>query len=116
MKRYISKGLFVLAVAPTLMFCCAGAGQNVDKETAGNDTQAEQQELIVKFKSDVNQAQRTALETRIGLEKVKDISTLNMTVYRVTSEKSVEAAVRACEQEPYVEYAEPNREYKTQNR
>lgn len=73
-----------------------------------------EQEIVVKFKSEAKPAQISALETQVGLKEVNEISTLNIKVYEVTSEKTVDEAINACEKEPFVEYAEPNLKYRTQ--
>jgi len=52
-----------------------------------------------------------SLTSELGLEKVKEIKQLNLTVFKITSKLSVEEAVKKCQQNPVVEYAEPNYTY-----
>ncbi len=70
-------------------------------------------EIIVKFKPEAAEAQIKNMESESGLEKIKDIPGLNMKVYRITSTKSVEEVIEACQKHSFVEYAEANQEYRT---
>jgi thermitase len=69
-------------------------------------------EVLIKFKVGVAADSIQSLTTRLGLEKVQDIEPLGVRVYRITSRRSVEEVVRACQNNPHVEYAEPNFKYR----
>jgi hypothetical protein len=68
--------------------------------------------VLVKFISGVKEAQINVLEYDVGLQQINEIPELNVRVFKITSSKSVKKVVDACEKMPYVEYAEPNYEYK----
>ncbi len=70
-------------------------------------------EILVKFKQGIKDSQITAMSTNIGLQQIKEIKPLRLRVFRVTSGKSVQDVIKACQKEPFVEYAEPNRTYQT---
>ncbi len=71
-------------------------------------------EVLIKFKSDVQEDQIKAMAAEIGMVQIKKIPQLNLRVFRITSRKSVEEVIKHCQEEPFVEYAEPNQTYKTQ--
>lgn len=72
--------------------------------------------IIVKFKPETEESQIKNMEMESGLEKIKEIPELNMKVYRITSTKSVEEVIEACQKHPFVEYAEADQEYRTMER
>jgi hypothetical protein len=69
-------------------------------------------EVLIKFKPDVPEDSIKAYTAKLGLEKVREISAINVRVYRITSQRSVEQVVRDCQSSPHVEYAEPNIKYR----
>jgi len=71
-------------------------------------------EILIKFKPGTAEETVQSLTTEVGLEKVKDIPEIGVGVYRITSGISVEEAVQKCQQNPQVEYAEPNYEYRVE--
>lgn len=73
-----------------------------------------QKEIIVKFKKGATLDQIKTLEQEIGLSQVKDIRALRMKVYRIISGKNPQEAISACQGRNCVEYAEENKNYKTQ--
>lgn len=79
-------------------------------ERQGGDQ--EPQEVLVKFISGVKEAQINVMEYDVGLKQINEIPELNVRVFKITSSKSVKNVVDECEKMPYVEYAEPNYEYK----
>ncbi len=72
------------------------------------------QEILVKFKAGVEESRVKALASEVGLEQIKTIPELNLRVFKITSQKSLEEVIAACQKQPFVEYAEPNQKYRTQ--
>ena len=71
-------------------------------------------EILVKFKAGADDRQIRAMQSEIGLEQIKTIPALNLRAFRITSQKSLEAAIQACQRMSFVEYAEPNQQVRTQ--
>ncbi len=72
------------------------------------------QEIIIKFKPDAKPEQIKAMAAELGLQQVKEISALNVRVYKCSSPKPIKEIIESCSKQAFVEYAEPNRIYKTQ--
>ena len=72
------------------------------------------QEILVKFKAGVEDSQVKAMQSEIGLEQIKTIPELNLRVFKITSQKSLQEVIQACQKMSFVEYAEPNQQYRTQ--
>ena len=83
-------------------------------KTSQNKAESALQEILVKFKPGVDETQVKALEAEIGLEQVKTIPVLNLRVFKITSQKSLQEAIAACQKMSFVEYAEPNQQYRAQ--
>ena len=49
-----------------------------------------------------------SLTANLGLEKIKEIPALNVKVYELGPNISIEEAVQRCMKNPHVEYAEPD--------
>lgn len=79
----------------------------------GSVKRATPNEVLVKFKPEVKEAQIKSMASEVGMEQVKFIKELNLRVFKITSGKSVQDVIKHCEKESYVEYAEPNLKYKT---
>ena len=78
-------------------------------------TEAElSQEIIVKFKAGAEEVQVKAMQSEIGLKQIKTIPELNLKVFKITSQKSLQEVIQACQKMSFVEYAEPNQQYRTQ--
>ncbi len=78
-------------------------------------TEAElSQEIIVKFKAGAEEVQVKAMQSEIGLKQIKTIPELNLKVFKITSQKSLQEVIQACQKLSFVEYAEPNQQYRTQ--
>ncbi len=88
-------------------------GFSEDKSTRGV-TDSGGLEILVKFKPDIEESRVRALELEVGLQHVKTITALNLKVYKVTSNKSLEEVIAACEKASFVEYAEPNQKVSAQ--
>jgi len=72
------------------------------------------QEILVKFKVGVEDSQVNAMQAEIGLQQIKTIPELNLRVFKITSKKSLQEVIQACQKMSFVEYAEPNQQYRTQ--
>lgn len=81
-----------------------------------SETKADEpaQEILVKFKPQVEDVQIRAMESKIGLQQIKTIPALNLRVFKIASQKSLQEVIEACQKMPFVEYAEPNQKYRTQ--
>lgn len=66
-----------------------------------------QKEVLIKFVPEVNTIQVDSLTSALGLQKVKTIQEINVNVYEISSEYSVQEVVQVCSNLPYVVYAEP---------
>jgi hypothetical protein len=99
--------LVVLSLAAIWMPCREPAQKNV-----GDSAPAESAEILIKFKPGTPADSIQALETRLGLEKIREISAIGVHVYRTTSRVSANQALRQSQTSPLVEYAEPNIKYK----
>ncbi len=84
----------------------------------GSETQTSDsgREVLIKFKPDAKTEQIKAMSEDIGMQQVKEIKALNVRVFKITSDKSLDEVIKHCKQEPFVEYAEPNQTYKTQKK
>ncbi len=72
------------------------------------------QEILVKFKAGAEDSQVKAMQSEIGLKQIKTIPELNLRVFKITSQKSLQEVIQACQKMSFVEYAEPNQQYRTQ--
>ena len=71
-------------------------------------------EILFKFKAGAEDSQVKALQSEIGLEQIKTIPALNLRVFKITSQKSLQEVIQACQEMSFVEYAEPNQQYRAQ--
>ncbi len=85
-------------------------------ETETQTTENVGLEILVKFKPDVDEAQINSMSAEIGLQQIKEIRELNLRVFKITSKKSLIDVIAHCQKEPFVEYAEPNQQFKTQKK
>ena len=83
-------------------------------KTSGSKEESVPQEILVKFNAGVEESRVKALASEVGLEQIKTIPELNLRVFKITSQKSLEEVIAACQTQPFVEYAEPNQKYRTQ--
>ena len=70
-------------------------------------------EVLVKFKPNTKEEQIKGMAEEIGMLEVKKIKELNLRVFKITSNKSVDEVIHHCQRESFVEYAEPNQSYKS---
>ena len=52
--------------------------------------------------------------TQLGLMQIKTIPALNLGVFKITSKKSLQEVIQACQEMSFVEYVEPNQQFRTQ--
>jgi hypothetical protein len=71
-------------------------------------------QILVRFHPDTQESQITTMMASLGLQPIKTIKALNIRVFAVNSDRPVKSIIAACEQLPYVKYAEVNQTYKTQ--
>lgn len=107
------KIITLIMVVLTLPLLLANDGCE-ESETSSNGQSGG--EILVKFKPEVSHQQADSLITQLGLEKVKDIEKLNISVFKLPANLSVEEAVQKLEQSSLEEYAEPNHTYRTQEK
>lgn len=86
----------------------------LDAKRSAATVEGTSREILVKFKPGVQAEQVRSMAEEIGLQEVKAMPQLSLRVFRITSQKSLEQAIAACQKQPFVEYAEPNQEYRTQ--
>ncbi len=84
-----------------LVFCCQ---LNLISATPGST----QQEVLVKFKKDVQTSRIDSLTRELGLARIKTVKEIRVEVFQVSSRHSVEEVIEICSRLPFVEYAEPN--------
>jgi Fervidolysin N-terminal prodomain len=103
---------FAFAILFASLFVVAVAAVPQDKKSA-QQKRAPMKEVIVKFKPDVKPEQINAMAAELGLQQIKEIPALRLRVYKITSPKSLKEVIEYCGKQAGVEYAEPNRVYKT---
>ncbi|NIR51725.1 hypothetical protein GWO43_24425 [candidate division KSB1 bacterium] len=93
-------------------------GHEQHHQGQGSETQTSDsgREVLIRFKPDAKAVQIKAMSEDIGMQQVKEIKALNLRVFKITSDKSLDEVIEHCKQEPFVEYAEPNQTYKTQEK
>ncbi|MFQ5751059.1 MAG: S8 family peptidase [bacterium] len=69
-----------------------------------------QKEVFIKFVPEAKINQIDSLTSALGLTKVKSLKEINVDVYRISSNYSVNEVVQLCSNLPYVIYAEPTAE------
>lgn len=69
-------------------------------------------EVLVKFKPDSSPEAVEALRNKMGLEKIKEIPKLGVTLYRIKSKLTPTEMVEKYKDNPHIEYIEPNYAYR----
>lgn len=64
-------------------------------------------EVLIKFNSQVHNSQIDSLTAALGLTKINSFSEINVDVFQISSQYSVNDVIQICSTLPYVEYAEP---------
>lgn len=72
-----------------------------------------EREILVKFKQGTEETQIGKLASELGLQQIKTIPALRLRVFNVTSNKSLQEVIEACQKQTFVEYAEPNQKVGT---
>ncbi|MGH7598242.1 MAG: S8 family serine peptidase [bacterium] len=104
---------FTFAVLLASLFIMTAAAISQDKKAA-QQTCTPMKEIIIKFKPDAKPEQIKTMTAEFGLQQIKEIPALRMRVYKNTSSKALKEVIELCGKLAFVEYAEPNRIYKTQ--
>jgi len=68
--------------------------------------------VLIKFNEDVSLEKINSLTKELGLVKVKTFDEINVQVFSISSEYSVEEIIKLCSNSAIVKYAEPSAEYK----
>jgi thermitase len=68
-------------------------------------------EVLVKFKPDSSAEAVAAVRGEMGLEKIKEIPKLGVTLYRIKSRLTATELVERYKDNPHIEYIEPNYVY-----
>lgn len=84
------------------------------KKGTGRESESSLTEVLVKFKPDTDETQIKAMASEVGMTEVKAIKKLNLRVFKLPAQKNLQEVIEHCQKEAFVEYAEPNRKYKTQ--
>ena len=65
-------------------------------------------EVVIKFKPSTSLAIIDSLCIVIGLEEIKKIPQIEVTLYKINSDKSVEEIITKYQKNPHIEFIEPN--------
>lgn len=107
-----SKPIGVVSAAGDTKMYVSNFGDNsvtvFNFKAAQKTARRREREILVKFKTGTRAAQIEKLVSELGLEQIKTIPALRLRVFSVISNKSLKDVVKACEKQPFVEYAEPN--------
>ena len=106
---------FLAALVAVLTYSLTGCGQMMPSATpspsnslsARNGAQASQ-ELLVKFKSQINSHSIQTFHAQYGLRTLRVIPGVNVHVMTVTNGRSMSQVLAQVSKNPMVEYAEPN--------
>jgi hypothetical protein len=104
---------FTFAILLASLFIMTAAAIPQDKK-ATQEKRTPVQEIIIKFKPDAKPEQIKVMVSELGLQQIKEIPALNVRVYKFSLSKSIKEIIESCGKQAFVEYAEPNRIYKTQ--
>ncbi len=77
-----------------------------------SQTEYAPKEVLIKFREGTSSATIDSLCREIGLEKIKEIRKIRVTLYRIVSDMTVEDLIEKYKDHPDIEYVEPNYEYK----
>src|SRR3972149_7726833 len=78
-----------------------------------NQSDNKSNEILIKFKTNTSTTVIDSLIKEIGLEKIKEIPRLDVTLYKIHSKSSVDEIIEKYRTNPYIEFIEPNYSYKT---
>ncbi|MFQ5863678.1 MAG: S8 family peptidase [bacterium] len=71
-----------------------------------------QKEVLIKFRAHAQNSQIDSLSRTLGLTKIKSFKEINVDVFKISSDYSVNEIVTICSNLPFIEYAEPTAEYR----
>jgi subtilisin family serine protease len=97
-----------LVIGSLVLLSCSPATNEVEEPTP----EFVPGEVLVKFRSDVTEAQSTAALSSANIERTHFIASVGVHRCRILSDREVLDAVRRCQEDPKVEYAEPNYVYR----
>ncbi len=76
------------------------------------ETEYAPKEVLVKFKPNTNKSTIDSITEKIGLKEVKKIPQLGVILYKIQSKMTVQEVIEKYEDNPDIEYIEPNYVYK----
>ncbi|UCE04118.1 MAG: S8 family serine peptidase, partial [Candidatus Latescibacterota bacterium] len=97
-----------LVIASLVLLSCSPATNEVEEPSP----EFVPGEVLVKFRSDVTEAQATVALSSANIERTHFIASVGVHRCRILSDEAVLDAVRRCRENPSVEYAEPNYVYR----
>lgn len=105
--------IILAALMAVLTYSLTGCGQALPSATGSNANSfsarnTAQQELLVKFKSQITPSSISIFHAQHGLRTVRVIPGLNVHVMTVTNGRSLSQVLAQVSKSPMVEYAEPN--------
>jgi thermitase len=92
--------LLLLLVFALFHYTCGSGVANHPEYAAG--------EILVKFKQDVSRAEAKSFHNRCGSKILKHFERINADLVQIKEGWTVEQAIKAYQEDPSVEYAEPN--------
>ena len=92
--------LLLLLVFVLFPYACGSGVANHPEYAAG--------EIMVKFKKDVSRAEAKSFHSRCGSKILKHFKRINVDLVQIKEGWTVEQAIKAYQDDPRVEYAEPN--------
>lgn len=102
--RYMLK---VSCISLAFMFFIIGAS-HAGSGHDGTRGRYKEGEILVKFKADVPQSAKEAVDKKLGSRRIKDFPFLRIEHIELRAGLSVEQAIEEYRRDPAVEYAEPN--------
>lgn len=77
-----------------------------------NDLITTNQQIIVKFKTEITSSEIKNLQKEFGLKRVKEIAPLRLKIYELPAGVKMRDVLKKMKKIAYIEYAEPNVKYK----
>jgi thermitase len=92
--------LLLLLIFVLFPYACGSGVANHPEYAAG--------EILVKFKKDVSREEAKSLHSRCGSKILKHFERINADLVQIKEGWTVEQAIKAYQDDPSVEYVEPN--------
>ena len=73
-----------------------------------NEKKITKNEIVIKFWSNADSNQIDSLIKEMGIEKIKIIPKLNVSVYKITTDQAANELINKYKDHPVIEYIEPN--------